>query len=220
MKQILSVLAVAAALVACQNTPAGDTATTANAEQAASATGTTYSIDTTATTIGWVGAKPTGEHSGTFNVTDGSLSVDANGLTGGSFVINIDGMQVTDLQGEDKAKLEGHLKSADFFDATSFPTAKFVITAVAPYDSTLATTKLEGATHLISGNLTLKDSTVNITFPAKVQVAEGAVMAQADFNIDRTQWGMNYKGPNNPADWMIKKEVELKLDIKAAGQSL
>ncbi|MCU0334831.1 MAG: YceI family protein, partial [Chitinophagaceae bacterium] len=54
-----------------------------------------------------------------------------------------------------------------------------------------------------------------ISFPAKVQLTGGSLSAEADFNIDRTQWGMNYKGPNNPQDWFIKKEVNLKLNLKA-----
>ena len=220
IKKAILPVAAAALLMACNNNTSGDAAQTAAAGQAANADGIAFAIDTTTTEIGWVGAKPTGVHTGTFSVTDGTLAVNENGITAGNFTINIGDMQVTDLQGEDKAKLEGHLKSPDFFDAASYPTATFVITSVAPYDSTQIATKLPGATHLISGNLTMKDSTVNITFPAKVQVAEGSVLAEADFQIDRTQWGMNYKGPNNPADWMIKKEVELKLNLKAAQQAL
>jgi hypothetical protein len=37
----------------------------------------------------------------------------------------------------------------------------------------------------------------------------------ADFDIDRTEWGMNYKGPNNPQNWAIRKEVNIKLNIVA-----
>ena len=95
-----------------------------------------------------------------------------------------------------------------------YPTAKFEITKVEPFDSTKEKSLLAGATHLISGNLTLKDSTKNVSFPAKVSVADNTLTAEADFNIDRTEWGMSYKGPNNPADWVIKKEVNLKLNIK------
>ncbi|MBK7882917.1 MAG: YceI family protein [Chitinophagaceae bacterium] len=74
---------------------------------------------------------------------------------------------------------------------------------------------MKDATHTIKGNLTLKDSTKNISFPAKVMVAADKITAVADFNIDRTQWGINYKGPNNPQDWVIRKEVNLKLNISA-----
>jgi hypothetical protein len=61
----------------------------------------------------------------------------------------------------------------------------------------------------------LKDSTKNISFPAKIEVNDTALAAQADFTIDRTDWGLNYKGPNNPQDWFIKKQVGLKLNLVA-----
>ena len=72
-----------------------------------------------------------------------------------------------------------------------------------------------GAIKAIS-NLTLKDSTKNISFPAKITVDSSTVAATADFNIDRTLWGMNYKGPGNPQDWFISKTVNLKLTLTAA----
>jgi polyisoprenoid-binding protein YceI len=100
-----------------------------------------------------------------------------------------------------------------------FPTAKFEITGVEPfkYDSlTMKDVVLKDATHTIKGNLTLKDSTKNISFPAKVNISGNKVTAIADFNIDRTLWGMNYKGPNNPQDWVISKQVNLKLNISAS----
>lgn len=70
---------------------------------------------------------------------------------------------------------------------------------------------LKDATHTISGNLTLKDSTKNITFPARITMDSATITATADFNIDRTLWGMNYKGPGNPQDWLINKQVNLNL---------
>lgn len=220
MKKVLIPFAAIALLAACQSAPEADAVQTAEVAEAAEATGAALSIVPEATTVTWVGTKQTGTHTGTFGIKDGKLMLSGTELTGGEFELDITAMQVTDLEGEDKAKLEGHMKSADFFEVEKFPTAKFVITGVAPYDASVMETKLEGATHLISGNLTLKDKTVNITFPAKVSVNNNAVMAEADFNIDRTQWDMNYKGPNNPADWFIKKEVELKLNLKAEGQQL
>ncbi|RYF84545.1 MAG: YceI family protein, partial [Chitinophagaceae bacterium] len=85
-----------------------------------------------------------------------------------------------------------------------------------PYvaDSTVKTV-IAGATHIIKGNLTLKDSTKNISFPAQVAVNGNTASANADFNIDRTLWGMNYKGPNNPQDWVINKEVNVKIALTA-----
>lgn len=216
MKQFLILMTAGSLFLAsCGNAPEADKATTADKQEAAATTGNAFSIDTATSKVGWLGSKPTGQHNGTFALSEGTLAADNGTLTGGTFTINIASLKDLDLTGEDKAKLEGHLSSPDFFDVAKYPTAKFEITKVEAYDSTKGASLLPGATHLISGNLTLKDSTKNVTFPAKVSITDAGVDAAADFNIDRTEWGINYKGPNNPQDWVIKKEVNLKLDLKA-----
>lgn len=217
MKKITLFISAVVALAACNNAPDADKATTTDTQAVASVDGDTYSIDST-TSVTWTGAKPTGTHTGTFKVTEGSLVVKNNSLSGGGFTIDVNSLNNIDLAGdaESKGKLEGHLKSADFFDVAKFPTAKFEITSVEPFvaDSSVKTLTA-GATHIIKGNLTLKDSTKNISFPANVAITANGATASADFNIDRTQWGMNYKGPNNPQDWVINKEVNIKLALAA-----
>ncbi|MCU0334279.1 MAG: YceI family protein, partial [Chitinophagaceae bacterium] len=187
-------LAMLAVLASCSDAPKADSASTGAADTVAAATGTSFSVDTAGSLVNWVGTKQTGQHMGTFKLAAGSFSVASGNITGGSFTINMASLTVTDLTGEEKGQLEGHLSSPDFFDVAKYPAAQFDITAVAPYDSATTKSVLAGATHVISGNLKLKDSTVNISFPAKVQLTGGSLSAEADFNIDRTQWGMNYKG--------------------------
>jgi len=215
MKRILILLASGTLLVtACTSGPDANKAATTEKQEAAATDGTGYSVDTSASKLEWFATKQIGKHNGKFSINDGKLSVENGQLTGGSFDINVAELAVTDLQGEDKGKLEGHLKSPDFFQVDKYPTAKFEITKVEPAD-TSKPAALSGATHYISGNLTLKDSTKNVTFPAKVAIDDNKLSAQADFAIDRSEWGINYKGPNNPQDWLIKKEVTLKLDLVA-----
>ncbi len=217
MKKITLFISAFAAFAACNNAPDADKASTTDTQVVATAEGTAYGIDSS-TTVTWTGAKPTGTHAGTFKVAEGALVVNGNSLTGGGFTIDVNSLNNTDLAGdaENKGKLEGHLKSEDFFDVAKYPTAKFEITAVEPYvaDSSVKTLTA-GATHIIKGNLTLKDSTKNISFPANVAITGTSATATANFNIDRTQWGMNYKGPNNPQDWVINKEVNIKLALSA-----
>jgi polyisoprenoid-binding protein YceI len=186
-------------------------------EAAVSSGGNSYTLDTTQSTVTWTGYKVGGEHTGVFKISNGTVTGDSSTLTSGSFTINVASITNKDLAGDDKAKLEGHLKSADFFQADKYPTAKFEITNVVPYsgDSSSTKSKLQGATHLISGNLSLKDQVKNITFPAKIVMNNNELTANADFDIDRTEWGMNYKGPNNPQNWAIHKEVNIKLNIVA-----
>jgi polyisoprenoid-binding protein YceI len=216
-KTFLLIAAGAFAFTACKDAPEADKAGTGEKVEVKAADGIAYTVDST-TTVSWTGTKPTGAHTGNFKVTASSLTVKDGNLSGGSLTIDIASINNTDMTGEEKGKLEGHLKSPDFFDVAKFPTAKFEITGVETfkYDSTsMKDVIMKDATHLIKGNLTLKDSTKNISFPAKVSMSGDQLTAAADFNIDRTLWGMNYKGPNNPQDWMIRKEVNLKFNIKA-----
>ena len=217
-KMILPALAITV-LMACNNTPKADNAATTATKEVAATTGLVYTISD-ASLVTWTGSKPTGKHSGTFKLKEGSFSVADNIITGGSFVIDINTLNNTDITDdvESKQKLEGHLKSADFFEVSKFPTSKFEITGVTAFkaDSSNKTILLKDATHTISGNLTLKGKTQNISFPAKVTLDANTLTANADFNIDRTLWDLNYKGPGSTQDWIIAKEVNLKLSISAS----
>jgi len=220
MKYSFFAIALAGTLLySCSDAPKGDEATTTGAQEAASLDGESYSVDSTST-ITWVGTKANGAHTGTFSIEKGELVVKDGQLTAGKFLISTASLKNQDLSDspEDQGKLEGHLKSADFFDVEKFPNAVFEITEVTPYDASQASgdAVVENPTHLIKGNLTLKDSTKNVAFPAHVTVADNKVAAAANFNIDRTLWGMNYKGPNNPQDWFIRKEVNIKFDLQAS----
>ncbi|MEO6405648.1 MAG: YceI family protein [Ferruginibacter sp.] len=188
---------------------------TADKQAVLSANGQHYIVDSSSS-LSWTASKPTGKHTGNFNIKEGNVVVNDATISAGNFVIDITSLTDVDLSSdpENKGKLEGHLKSPDFFDITKYPTANFSITSVEPYIAD-STNQASGYTHLIKGNLTLKDSTKNISFPAKVTIDSRSLVASADFNIDRTSWGMNYKGPNNPQDWFISKTVNIKLNLKA-----
>ncbi|MEL7220232.1 MAG: YceI family protein [Bacteroidota bacterium] len=145
-------------------------------------------IDTDASMITWVGAKFTGdEHKGTLKLSDGSLDVKDGKLVGGKFTIDMKSMENLDLPEDKKANLIGHLSDSDFFEVGTYPTAQFSITGVEEAAGD------DGATHNITGNLSMKDITKSITFPAMVSMADGAVEASTpQFTIDRTQWNVKY----------------------------
>lgn len=213
MKQQTFILLGAAALffAACTNAPEADKAATDEAKEVIIGSGEAFIVDTATSTVGFIGTKPVGQHEGVFRLYQGSVTVNEGQLTGGNFLININSMKIVDKDTNGVSKLTAHLLSPDFFDAAKYGTARFEITGIEKYDSTKMKSLLEGATHLISGNLLLKDSTKNITFPAKVNVNEGTVTAEANFNIDRTQWGMFYGNDQSLGDKFIRPEVNIKL---------
>jgi len=216
MKELLVPVLALGLLLSCNNAPEADKAVTEQTQAVKIAEGNTYNIDVSSSSVAWVGTKVGGSHNGTFKLKDGLLAVKDNVLTGGSFTMDMASLQNTDLPAGEKAKLEGHLKSPDFFDVPNFPTAKFEITNIAVADAAaLQNAVLKDATHIIQGNLTLKDSTKNVSFPARVSVTDNGVTAAANFNIDRSAWGIVYDKDSNPKDWVISNMVNIKLDIKA-----
>ncbi|SEK74184.1 YceI family protein [Parapedobacter koreensis] len=205
-KVFLSLTAGVCLLVSCVSNPEGKKAeTTDSVETAVAASGNELAVDTTASTVTWTGRKVSGQHHGTVKIKSGSLAVEGGKLVGGNFVIDLNTITNQDLEGEYKGKLEGHLKSADFFDVENHPEATFEVTGV--------TDGTEAGVIVVSGNLTLRGVTKNITFDAHVEEAsDTAVKATADFNIAREDWGVSYAGQ---ADDLISKEINLKITLVA-----
>ena len=80
-------------------------------------------IDTGESSIQWTGYKVTGQHEGTIDFKGGALEFKDGKLVGGTFTIDMTTINTTDLTGEYKGKLDGHLKSDDFFGVAKFPDA-------------------------------------------------------------------------------------------------
>ena len=214
-KQFYLAIIIATTFTACNTTPKGDASTTSDTQTVATTSGNDYTIDSSSV-IGFTGNGVGKNHPGTFKVEEGKLSVKDGKISAGSFNINISSIGLTEPAEMIQTKLKGHLLSGDFFDAAKFPTAKFEITSVAEYTSNGTDKKvIEGANALVSGNLTLKDVTKNVTFPANISVSENEVSAKANFNIDRTQWNMSYGNDKSLKDKFISPEVNITLDIKA-----
>jgi polyisoprenoid-binding protein YceI len=219
MKTKLLILSVAlvALMASCANNPEGDKASVSSAEEVSAMEGESLALDLESTLITFLGTKPVGEHNGTFKVSNGSLLAHEGKVVGGEFIIDITSLQITDEGGESyKENLEGHLLSEDFFKAEEFPTANFVITSVSEIsDEAAAASKVENANYLVSGNLTLRDTTNNITFPARIEMGEEGLRAVANFNINRTWWKMYYGNDKSLGDKFIRPEVNVGLDIVA-----
>ena len=144
----------------------------------------TYRVDTAQSQLTWKAYKVTGEHEGTINLKSGNLQFQDGKLAGGSFIIDMTSINNTDMEGKMKAKLEGHLKSADFFDVENHPTASFVITK--------AISRGTPGDYKIVGNLTIKNHTKEIKFLAKVNEEGGKLVAEADITVDRADFDVRY----------------------------
>ena len=194
-------------VTAC-NDPAADQprATTGAATQVSpqNVAGQRYQITPQNSKIAFIGSKVTGSHNGGFQSFSGQI--DYAGAPDKSRVsISID----TDYITTDDANLTKHLKTADFFDVAKFPQATFVSTEIKPGGA-------NGATHTITGNLTMHGVTKAVTFPATVNVTPDLASVDSNFSINRKDFGISYAGaPDN----LIRDDVVLKLNIRAGKAS-
>ncbi|MHA4846978.1 YceI family protein [Flavitalea antarctica] len=209
---------------ACTDAPESDSATTGEAKAVDSASGVSYNVDPSTSKVEFIGTKVTGYHVGEIKIKNGSLAVNDGNITGGNFVMDMTSLNIYGGDSAADNKLEGHLKSADFFEVQANPEATFVLTSVKPFSGTVTDTvdkrqeainkyKVTNPTHTISGNLTIKGVTKNIEFPAQVTVSPNSVDALAKFNIDRREWNIVY--PGKPDD-LIRDQVHLGIALKAA----
>jgi polyisoprenoid-binding protein YceI len=197
-------------LAACED-PAKDApkATVQTAKPAAVATTTpasvagaeTLALDSSTSTVGFVGSKVTGKHEGKFEKVSGSITLAGGKAEGGKIVVDVD---VSSLK-TDQEKLDGHLKSPDFFDVAKFPSAKFTSTEIKAGGE-------KGATETVTGELELHGEKKTISFPATITVAADSVSGTAEFSINRKDFKIVY--PGKPDD-LIRDDVVLKLSLKA-----
>lgn len=174
-------------------------------------TGNDYRLDIKSSRIQWKGSKLIGDSlTGEVYFDEGFLGVSDGQLSSGSFSVDLNSIKSTSLDSDDsKARLEEHLKSDDFFSVDSYPTASFSIS-----DLSLKTDNY----YQITGNLTIKGISNTISFPAKVMIDESEVKAWAEFEIDRTWWGIQYGSGKffaNLGDRAIKDEIGFMVYLKA-----
>ncbi len=160
-------------------------------------------VKTSESTVVWKGYKVTGSHAGTIALKEGFLLFDGNKLTGGEFVIDMSTLVTTDKLGDMKGKLEGHLKSDDFFGVEAHPTAKLVFTNIKTFNKN---------SHTATGDLTIKGTTKPITFVISIYGSK----ATATLKIDRTKYDIKYGSGSffdNLGDKAIYDEFDLVVDL-------
>ena len=164
----------------------------------------TKQINIATSNIEWVGKKVTGQHNGTVNFKDGAVVMKAGKLVGGSFTVNMTSLTATDLTGEYKNKLDGHLKADDFFGTTKYPTAALVIKKIGAKSTNVYTA---------TADLTIKGITQPVTFDMTVN----GDTATTTFNVDRTKYDIRYGSKSffeSIGDKAISDEFELKVTLK------
>lgn len=175
--------------------------------------GDRYVLDTLNSRVEWKGYKvfksENTSHFGTITFESGDVTVKDGKLESGKFVADMNSLTSVDLKedAENLGKLNGHLKSGDFFETEKFPTASYEITKVTP--------SAEGDYNtLLDGNLTIKGISKPVQFKANVSVNAGVVsIATEPKDIMREEFGVKFQSPAQ--NGVIKDEVSLQINVKA-----
>ncbi len=155
-------------------------------------------------TVTWKAYKVTGSHTGTIALKSGALEFDGDKLVGGEFVVDMTSITNTDLEGEYKGKLEGHLNSDDFFATASNPTSSLVFTNVEASGKN---------SYQVTGDLTIKGITKPVTFDVSVYGSK----ATATLKVDRAAYNVKYGSGSffeNLGDKTIYDEFDLVVDLQ------
>lgn len=160
----------------------------------------TFELNTEGSTLEWHGEKIVGNaHDGTIQIKSGSLMLENGEFQKGEFVIDMTTIQ----EDKDSTAVEKHLSSEDFFDVEEFPEAMLTVTSIDE----------EG---IVTGDLTIKDVTEAISFPAMITHMEEGMVATAEFEINRTVWDIRYDSGSffdDLGDAAIRDEIQFKLQL-------
>jgi polyisoprenoid-binding protein YceI len=174
---------------------------------------TQYKADVSASKIAWLGKKVTGEHTGTINLASGEFTINNGMIEKASFVVDMTSIKDVDQTDEVyKAKLEGHLKSDDFFGVGTYPKSTFVI------DKPI---KIEKGITMVKGNITIKGITQPIEVKTVFSETTEGMRIYATLTIDRTKFNVKYGSGSffeNLGDKTIYDEFYLTISLLAKKQ--
>jgi len=161
-------------------------------------------VNVSKSTVTWKAYKVTGSHNGNINLKSGHLEMKGKKLIGGEFVVDMSSITCNDLEaGSGKEKLEGHLKSEDFFGVESNPTSKLIFTSVKPMNDN---------SYTVTGDLTIK----GITKPVTLVISMFENKATATIKVDRTNYDIKYGSGSffdNLGDKAIYDDFDLVVDL-------
>ena len=144
---------------------------------------------------------------GKFTSFEGTLESDKEDFSDAkiSFSADIDSIHTGNEQ------RDGHLKSADFFDAATYPKMSFVSTALVSKG---------GSDYLLQGNLTLKAVTkpveLNVEFGGTQKDFYGNTVAGFEINgkINRQDFGLTWSAVTEAGGIVVGDEVKLHINAE------
>ena len=167
----------------------------------------TYNIKQDESSLVWTGREvSTSSHYGTINFTSGQFEIADGLISQGEFLVDMTSINVQDLTGGSKERLEGHLRSDDFFSVESFPTAHLYISS---------SEVVSNGKWMVNGFLTIKD----ISHPVLFEMANTNDGWNANLVFDRSKYNVKFRSGTffeNLGDKLIYDDIELKINLKTS----
>ena len=164
-----------------------------------------YDIINTKSELKWIGKElSTDTHTGTLTLKKGKIDVNANGVIHGEVEIDMTTITVTDMQGKWRTKLEGHLKSPDFFDVEKYSSAFITFQSD---ENPIKNNQLN-----LTGELTIKDITHPISFSTELLQTKPSLQAKARLSFDRSKYDVRFRSGKffeNLGDKLILDDIEI-----------
>ena len=155
--------------------------------------------------IRWYGEELTGKtHFGNLSFKEGQIELQDGLIIGGNFVVNMISLSVEDLSGGAKARLEGHLRSDDFFSVDKYPEATLKITQKA---------KFEGDVQKLYGELTIKGIKHAVDFTIILGDKKTAI---ANLTFDRSKYNVRFRSGSffeNLGDKLILDDIRMEVSL-------
>ena len=161
-------------------------------------------LDTSISSLKWTGKElSTKEHYGSLKFKSGNLTLRNDQPLEGKFVVDMTSLKNLDLPEDYRARLEGHLKSDDFFSVSKFPEA---------YLEMESSTKKGDNNFEIKGVLTIK----GIKFPITFDMLNKNGIWEANLVFDRSKYDVRFKSGSffeNLGDKLIYDDIEIETKL-------
>ncbi len=157
-----------------------------------------FSIKAEESSIIWNAHVPIGTREGGWSIFEGTVEVAGADLATAKADVKIDMKSAFSDHPEITKKLLGE---EHFFLPGKYPNSTFKTTAI----------KASAAGFDVTGDLTIRDKTKSITFPAKIALDGENLKVTAEFQLNRNDFDIKYQ--STIGDYAIQDLCEVKLDI-------
>lgn len=170
----------------------------------------TYGIDTAHSSVGFKVRHLVSKVSGGFNEFDGTIVADFGDMDASSVEFTIQSSSI-DTKNE---KRDGHLRSADFFDAEKYPEIVFKSSKI---------TKIDGDSYAVTGTLTMhgvsKEVTLSVDFLGEMKAMGGTRAGyELTTTLNRKDFGVSWNRALDAGGYVLGDDVEININLEVIKQ--